>query len=262
MSEPRDPPRETSGAAPDEAELQALSAMVDDELSGTARAEVMARVAQDADAARRVAAYRAQKSALKSLFATEKPPQYVVLRARTPWWRRLGLAACWLAAGISLGVASGWIVPRAGPDQASFARRADIAYAVYSPEQRHPVEVGASQKGHLVSWLSKRLNMPLTIPSLAEYGFSLVGGRLLPGEAGPAAQFMYQNPAGERLTLYMTTVPRQEAAGRILRDGDRSTYYWIYDRVGYALSGQIPQPKLQKIAIDVCATLGGRPDMW
>jgi anti-sigma factor RsiW len=258
MNEPRDP----SGTTPDEAELQALSALVDGELSSAAHDEVMDRVGQDADAARRVAAYRAQKNALKSLFATEKTPQYVVLRARVPAWRRLGLAACWLVAGISLGVLCAWIVPRAAPDQASFARRADIAYAVYSPEQRHPVEVAAGQRGHLVTWLSKRLNMPLTIPSLAEYGFSLVGGRLLPGEAGPAAQFMYQNPAGERLTLYMTTVPRKEAPGRILREGDRSTYYWIYDRVGYALSGQIPQAKLQKIAIDVCATLGGRPDMW
>jgi len=52
--------------------------------------------------------------------------------------------------------------------------------------------------------LSKRLNRTLTIPSLHEYGFELVGGRLLPGEDGPAAQFMYQNANGERLTLYMT----------------------------------------------------------
>ena len=32
----------------------------------------------------------------------------------------------------------------------TFAQRADIAYAVYAPEQRHAVEVAASQGDHLV----------------------------------------------------------------------------------------------------------------
>jgi anti-sigma factor RsiW len=136
---------------------------------------------------------------------------------------------------------------------------------VYAPEQRHAVEVAASQEDHLVTWLSKRLNRSLTIPSLHEYGFELVGGRLLPGEDGPAAQFMYQNASGERLTLYMTSSTgkrREEYAIRMLRDGARRTFYWTTEQAGYALSGQIGEAKLRAITFDTCAALGGDPKKW
>ena len=146
-----------------------------------------------------------------------------------------------------------------------FAQSADMAYAVYAPEQHHAVEVAASQGDHLVTWLSKRLNRSLTIPSLHEYGFELVGGRLLPGENGPAAQIMYQNANGERLTLYMTggsTKGREEYAIRMLRDGQRRTYYWTTGNAGYALSGEIDEARLKAISYDACAALGGNPAMW
>ena len=154
--------------------------------------------------------------------------------------------------------------PRSATTGRRFAERADIAYAVYAPEQRHAVEVAASQQDHLVNWLSKRLNRTVTIPSLAEYGFQLVGGRLLPGEEGPAAQFMYQNAAGERLTLYMTTVTRSATTARsaCCATGRARRYYWAGNRVGYALSGQIGEEKLQAIAYDTCKELGGDPKNW
>jgi anti-sigma factor RsiW len=193
-----------------------------------------------------------------------------VLRPRTPWWRRVGVAACWLAAGAGLALALGPLAPRLtggawnglGASAPSFAERADIAYAVYTPERRHPVEVAASEEEHLIAWLSKRLNRPLSVPSLQEYGYSLVGGRLLPGEAGPAAQFMYENRGGARLTLYVTGTARDENAFRLLRDGNRRTFYWISDGMGYALSGPIAEGKLRSIAVDVCSALGGKPEAW
>ncbi|HEX7465011.1 MAG TPA: anti-sigma factor, partial [Usitatibacter sp.] len=69
---------------------------------------------------------------------------------------------------------------------------------------RHPVEVDAKDQDHLVKWLSKRLDMALTVPVLSTEGFELLGGRLLPGNDGPVAQFMYQDASGKRLTLYVT----------------------------------------------------------
>ncbi|WP_250500662.1 anti-sigma factor [Caballeronia sp. GAWG1-5s-s] len=241
--------------------LQALSAYIDDELPGDERDATAARIANDAACEATVAAYRAQDNALRALFAAEQAePQIVVMRP--PARQRYLLAACLLVVGIACGFLMHMLLPALGEPRARFAERADIAYAVYAPEQRHAVEVAASQQDHLVNWLSKRLNRTLTIPSLAEYGFELVGGRLLPGEEGPAAQFMYQNASGERLTLYMTTVARNDAKVRTLRDGPRTTYYWASDRVGYALSGQIGQAKLQAIAYDTCKELGGDPKNW
>src|SRR2546422_8631539 len=51
---------------------------------------------------------------------------------------------------------------------------------------------------HLVAWLSKRVGARVRAPKLDEAGMALVGGRLLPGESGPVALFMYQTAAGDR----------------------------------------------------------------
>lgn len=69
------------------------------------------------------------------------------------------------------------------------------------------MEVAADQEAHLVAWLSKRLGTPLKVPRLDTLGFGLVGGRLLPGDQGPVAQFMYQDGQGQRLTLYVPYKP-------------------------------------------------------
>ncbi|WP_341312432.1 anti-sigma factor [Paraburkholderia sp. IMGN_8] len=263
---------------PEGLDLRALSAFVDGELPHTQRAAIEAQLEQHPQAAAQVAAWRAQKTALQALCgaAAREEPAFIVVRQSTPWWRRAGLAACWLVAGAGLALALGPLAPRLtggawsglggwsgfGAAPASFAQRADIAYAVYTPERRHPVEVAASEEEHLINWLSKRLNRPLSVPSLQEYGYSLVGGRLLPGEAGPAAQFMYENQHGARLTLYITGISRDETAFRLFRDGNRSTFYWVSDRMGYALSGPIAEGKLRSIAIEVCSALGGKPESW
>ncbi|BAO88787.1 MULTISPECIES: anti-sigma factor family protein [Caballeronia] len=242
-------------------DLQALSAFIDDELPGDERDAVAARIAADPASQATVDAYRAQDNALRALFADQTEPQVVRLRPRSR--ERYLIAACFLVVGIACGYLMHMLLPALG-EKPRFAERADIAYAVYAPEQRHAVEVAASQQDHLVTWLSKRLNRAVTIPSLAEYGFQLVGGRLLPDEEGPAAQFMYQNAAGERLTLYMTTATIRGNDNRIrmLKDGQRTTFYWAWNRVGYALSGQIGEAKLQAIAYDTCKELGGDPKNW
>ncbi|MGF6771193.1 anti-sigma factor RsiW [Paraburkholderia sp. GAS199] len=273
---------------PDGLDLRALSAFVDGELPPHERAAIEALLAQNPQAAARVAAWRAQKAALRALCGAPQPfersvhdergergerdggPSFIVVRRGAPWWQRAGLAACWLALGAGLALALGPLAPRLtggawngiGGQPMNFAQRADIAYAVYTPEQRHPVEVAASEEAHLIGWLSKRLNRPLSVPSLQEYGYSLVGGRLLPGEAGPAAQFMYENRNGARLTLYITGISRDETAFRLFRDGNRRTFYWVSDGMGYALSGPIAEGKLRSIAVDVCSALGGKPEAW
>jgi anti-sigma factor RsiW len=270
---------------PEGLDLRVLSAFVDGELEPAERAAVEAQLAQQPQAAAHVAAWRAQKAALQALCGAAPQrsergvgaaqrdadePAFIVVRRPPPAWQRVGLAACWLALGAGLALALGPLAPRLtdgawyglSGQPPSFAERADIAYAVYTPEQRHPVEVAASEEEHLIAWLSRRLNRPLSVPSLQEYGYSLVGGRLLPGEAGPAAQFMYENRSGARLTLYVTGISRDETAFRLLRDGNRRTFYWINDRMGYALSGPIAEGKLRAMAIDVCAELGGKPESW
>lgn len=136
-----------------------------------------------------------------------------------------------------------------------FAQQAAVAHAVYQPEQRHPVEVGAAQQEHLVQWLSKRLERPLTLPVLTQQGFELVGGRLLPGESGARAQFMYQNQAGQRITLYLGALNGAGAAGetafRLHADGPVPAFYWMDQGFGYALSGPLERDALLTLATAV-----------
>ncbi|WP_206997642.1 anti-sigma factor family protein [Trinickia mobilis] len=246
---------------------QTLSAFVDGQLMESEAAALHARIERDPQAKARVAAWRAQDVALRALCREleKKAPPLVVVSKRRSWPRAMAVAAGWLAVGVGLGAAIGGFVPRSFgvPSQApAFARLADVAYAVYSPEVRHPVEVGAADEAQLTSWLSKRLGQPLSAPSLQEYGYTLVGGRLLPGETGPAAQFMYEDQAGARLTLYLAHVTKAEPSFRLLEGGDRRTFYWVNADLGYALSGATSEAKLHAIAIAVCGALGGRPESW
>ena len=140
---------------------------------------------------------------------------------------------------------------------ASLARSAAIAHAVYSPEVRHPVEVGADQQDHLVKWLSKRLGRPLKVPTLAAHGCELVGGRLLPGDDGERAQFMFQNATGDRVTLYIGALRKRGAAGvpqtafSFSSDGPVPGFYWVDQGYGYALAGKLPRHALMDLATAV-----------
>ncbi len=198
------------------------------------------------------------KALLKKHFdpvVTEPIPARMYLRR--PPWIGYARAAMLVAAGLAMGLALPLLRPPAAPalsaGGAPFALRAARAHAVYAPEVRHPVEVDATQQDHLVKWLSKRVGVALKIPVLAAEGFELLGGRLLPGPEGPVAQFMYQDGAGKRLTLYASKPNRAESltAFRFVREGPVSVFYWIDRECGYALSGELDRATLTRIATSV-----------
>ena len=179
------------------------------------------------------------------------------LRAPRPRWRAAAIAAGWVALGLGTGVIAGWQLHAwraSAPPQAEvpgFVKRAAVAHAVYSPEVRHPVEVGADQEQHLVAWLSKRLGAQVRAPKLDAIGYSLVGGRLLPGDNGPVAHFMYQTEKGRRITLYVRTeaVENRETAFRYASEGNVKVFYWIDRKLGYALSSaDLSREDLIKVA--------------
>jgi anti-sigma factor RsiW len=242
-----------------EADLQAL---VDGRLHDDRRAEVEAAVAADPALAERVTAYRAQAAALRAAFepVLEEAVPVRLLDATRPRRRRVWALAAGLLWAVIGGVA-GWAIseayrPAAPPPRAEepLPLRAAIAHAVYSPEVRHPVEVGADQEKHLVAWLSKRLGAPVRAPNLESVGYRLIGGRLLPGESGPVAQFMYQCEKGTRVTLYLRTegTDHGETAFRYADEGNVHVFYWIDRKIGYALSSaDISRDRLNAVATAV-----------
>ena len=180
------------------------------------------------------------------------------MHMRRPPWIGYAKAAGILAVGIAIGLAIAPLrAPTPSPPLATAPStlpvRAARAHAVYAAEVRHLVEVEAAQQDHLVKWLSKRLGLDLKVPVLASEGFDLLGGRLLPGPDGPVAQFMYQDPSGKRLTLYVSRRGRGESltAFRFAKDGPVSVFYWIDRDCGYALSGEVDKAVLSRVATSV-----------
>src|SRR5574341_68098 len=260
---------------PDEAELHAW---VDGQLDAARAAEVARWLAAHPDEAARVAAWQAQRAGLQALelgvLDDPVPPRllHALRPANDPWWRQALAAGVLLALGTLLGYGLGWRAADAqhGRELAArpptFVREAAAAHVVYVPEQRHPVEVEAAQQEHLVQWLSKRLGAPLRVPRLEGEGLRLIGGRLLPGEAGQArAQFMYEGDAGARVTLYVSVLATPGATASApaafswQADGSTHSFYWVDGHQGYALSAALPRPQLQAIAQAVYRQLQAEP---
>lgn len=247
-----------------------LHAWVDGQLAPKRAAEVAQWLAAHPDEAARVAAWQAQRAGLQALHAdllAEPAPPHLAraLIAAPRRARRFEALAAGLllALGALLGYgAAEWRQPPAVAAQVAapgFVREAMAAHAVYVPDQRHPVEVDAAQQAHLVQWLSKRLGAPLRVPVLDDEGLRLVGGRLLPGEAGQArAQFMYEDAQGQRATLYVSVLGSAVAPGASAPaafqwsgDGPTHSFYWVDGRQGYALSADLPRARLQALATAV-----------
>jgi len=240
---------------PTEAELQAW---VDGRLAPSRRAEVSSYLEARPEEAARLQAYRRQVQELRAIFnpvLDEPLPWSHTQPPRRVWpWRRIA-AGVTIAVGAGLlGGVAGWALR--GVEQPVLAARADLprqaalAHAVYAPEVRHPVEVGVDQQQHLVAWLSKRLGTALRPPQLGGLGYELVGGRLLPGDSGPVAQFMYADGSGQRLTLYVSSGQKEkrETGFRFAQEGNVSVFYWIDGSFGYALSAGIGRGELGRIA--------------
>jgi anti-sigma factor RsiW len=237
-----------------------LHAYIDGQLDDARRAAVETYLAANPAEAERVRAYAYQNEQLHALFdsALDEPvPEALRMKPARSTPSPMRYAAL-LAAAVVGGVL-GWVLRGEEPliITASLPQQAALAHVVYAPEVLHPVEVGAREETHLVSWLSKRLGAPVRAPHLSDAGYELVGGRLLPGEAGPAAQFMYQDVRGNRLTLYVRTTAdsNHETAFRYAKEDKVGVFYWVDGAFGYALSGELERPQLLRVAESVYRAL-------
>jgi anti-sigma factor RsiW len=252
-----------------------LSAYVDGELADGERERVEAHLRDDPEAAARVRLWRADREALRMTLDAQlhdPVPQRLaaIVRDGQPAapprpWLKAAMAAGLLLAGGLIGALATWSGMQS-TQQARMAQRwtqrAIAAHAVYVPEVRHPVEVSVregsaeqqrAQEEHLVKWLTKRLGLPVVAFDLSAQGFALVGGRLLPDEprAGqPGAQLMYQNDAGQRVTVYMRKPEpgNTDVAIRFEQQGEFGMYYWVDGDYGCAITGRMPREQLLALA--------------
>ena len=241
-----------------------LHAFVDGVATQAERVQVQRYLDAHPAEAARVEAYVRQRESLKAAFAdvlSEPVPARVgTSRLRAVPWRALRVAA--VLAWITLGCVFGWLLrgylDASSPAQSAeteLVRRARIAHVIYSAETRRAVEVAASQEEDMIRWLSKRMNTAVRVPNLSQFGFEALGGRLLPGSAGPACQLMYQNAAGKRLTIYLAGDPSGAAKPLRFSDNDKvHVVFWSDGTLAFAVSSELGNEDLQRIAAAVAQT--------
>jgi anti-sigma factor RsiW len=233
-----------------------LHAYVDGELKPDRRNTIEAWLATHPADAARVAAWRAHADLIRVRYggiARGPLPARLDLdrlaRAERKWtW----FAAAAVVAAFLIGGATGWfgralVLPSTAMAPTVSAEALD-AHKLYVTEVRHPIEVPA-EAAHLIPWLSRRVGSSLRAPDLAPFGLKLMGGRLLPTQAGkPAAMLMYENASGERYTLYCARSSAPETALHYDVAGQVAAVYWVDGDVGFVVSGPADRDRLLKIA--------------
>ena len=252
-----------------------LHAYVDRLLPETRAAEVESWLALHPDKAAEIALWLRQNEALTALFppvAADLIPQR--LKPRQLAARPRGLTLNWpqLAAAavvvLAIGAGAGWALREYDrpPESDSLIALAVTAHSLYVKENRHAVEVAASDRDHLVSWLSNRVERPITPPDLVAEGFNLIGGRLLPGDyddvdSGPTAQLMYENSANDRVTVYITAaLPNEGNAYQFETRENLDAFYWSNDRITCTVVGSLPDAEMKAVAKKIYTQRTWRPD--
>lgn len=251
-----------------------LMAFVDGQASPENAALIAAYLAENAQAAARVAEWQQQSDALKALFdhveqetiPARLNPRRIEQEIARP---RFSVARYAMAASLilSLGIAAGWIgrdlsTPQISAEQTLITAAFD-AHTLFSSQEQHPVEVASDDAFHLTAWLSTTLDRRLVAPNLDDLGFSLVGGRILPAGDSNAAQIMYQADTGKRVTLYLT--PRQpgDTGDNVFSEqGQLASLYWANDAVTCTIVGELTRAEMEAVASSVFSALSWRQENY
>ena len=244
-----------------------LHAYVDDELPAERRGDVEAWLAAHPEDAARVQSWRAMDEMLHARYDSvldEPVPKRLELEQLASPPRRwiIGAAAAALAAFV-VGGGVGWVVHGAAATPSAIQNltvEALDAHRLYVVEVRHPVEVPGVERAHLQQWLTRRCGWKVQAPELDAAGLKLVGGRLLPGPAGPASFLMYEGASGERFTVYAAKAAVEATQMRYVSQDKDSALFWAERGVGFVVTGSGDRDRLTQIAklvYDQSERLGG-----
>ena len=254
-----------------------LNGFVDGRIDPARGAALAASLASDPESRARIDGWKRQNETLRTMFAsvlfepipvrllpTAVPaadPAAPVARpqeaARTP--RRLaggvvatvtvgmGLVGFALGGLASLGTDGFGLAPtrsvEAQADTADasagggIAQRAAETHLTFIGDAIRPVEITAAEGPRLLRWLQHRVGASLRIPDLQRQGWSLVGGRVVPGRHGPAAFLIYDDGT-DRLGLYLSraTSPGEDGVGAVGDGSPVGVVTWSDGQFAYALT--------------------------
>lgn len=239
-----------------------LHAAADGRLPPERQAKVEAAIVGSPDAAARVGFYRRLNAELHAgydFMLNEPVPERLTTRPRRRGWQALARAAAAVIL-LAAGAAGGWFAHdwtgEYDPQAQTLAEQAADAHLIYASQVSRPVEVPATETEQLLAWLSKNLDRRVGVPDLSAIGYKFLGGRLLPAGHNIAGQYMFQNVAGTRVTLYFTpAVDQRDSAFRFIPVDGVSVFYWHDDNFAYALASEVSREQLKAICSEVYGQL-------
>ncbi|MBG0507477.1 anti-sigma factor [Agrobacterium sp. MOPV5] len=252
-----------TGSEPQITEADLIS-YVDGQLEDPRRDAVRAHLASNPTDARKVAMWQQQNATLTALYGpldTDALPErlnvYRIerrLRSQRADWRNMAAASILI---LAVGLTGGWfgrgLLSQVAEPTPSIVADATQAHKLFASEVLHPVEIRADAENasSLPKWISKRLDRKLNIPDLTRHGLSLVGGRVLPSSEGAAAQLMYEDKSGQRVTLYIVAAAdSSDTAMQRSSLGSLEAISWDDETIRCALVGNLPSDRMDAIAKD------------
>lgn len=259
-----------------EAELQAY---VDGQLAVGGRVRIESYLAAHPAQAERLESYRKQNIGLHSLFdardgeddLADLPPDMARLAGeldRKFSRRRFADSRLpRLAAGFALLFAAGlggWLthdqLSRHNDPLAAFNRQAAAAHAQVANHQAAGLSEAGADGRRVITWLSDSPDgAGLQLPDLKDIGFELIADRVLPfSGSDAAAQLIYEDDNGQRITLYLRAGQNAvKSTFAFRREGEVSQFFWQDGRFAFSLIGMMAQERLLEIAEAINAGFQG-----
>ena len=172
-----------------------------------------------------------------------------------PVWHGLAAAIVLLLIG---GAGGAFITRHTTPPQQTASAIAwldQIAdyHLVYASQQRHLVEVPASETAHLQKWLSDTTGVAFTVPDLTASGLTFQGARLLVASGKPVAQLLYTDAGGQVVALCFLAGGNVAAGAgttpfQTRNEKGISMVWWTSNDASYVVVGPSAGVDLQSVA--------------
>lgn len=227
---------------------------------------VEAFLATHPDAADYVAEIRSQNEELRTHYGPllyEPVPERLTGVLHTGDRRAAGRKAARAAAAIALLAAAslgGWLLGQSErPDQwglAGFVERAARVHHTAAAEGSGSVGTRKSVMQPL-GWLNQRIDLQLSAPDLAAYGFSLVAKERLGPDSDPFVRLVYRR--ADDATINLLVRPRWEEAGGTLgrtRIDDVNVLYWLDGPLAFAMTTNAAEGETEQFAQAVREAVG------
>lgn len=243
-----------------------LHAYVDDRLAPDRRLLVERHLREHPEASARVRRWQEGSTALRNALAghasepipaTLTPAHLVALRTqrRSPLRMVAGIALA-----LTVGTGAGWFLRGASAPGglAALAMEAASGHRAFA-HNGMPLEYSPDRQAELVSWTTRQFGRSMPPPDLEKSGYHLIGGRIALTEQGPGCLYLYDDPAGTRLTLLVRSMHERdlEAPMRPVALSGVSGFAWARHGIGFSLVADQRTPMLHDISDQVRNEMSG-----